>query len=251
MESVKRSRIRWLGVSVAVLALSTIPLTTQAQTGGPSNRPSPPPSSNSPGPARPAVVTSPVPASPVSSAPPGTVPPGVVPTGLLGPEPWPAFSLVYQLTERNGGAPAEPPHTQTFRLDYTDRRHWQQTELADPTMPQFVGTQSTLDGNKGRGYNALLKRTSERDITDNFMYLPDMWLGAGRTRELEGHAGWTAGQDAQGRATLRTQTDASGHHESEEIVYRLADGIPLLRTAYVDGVLTRQLEVKSLQLRVP
>lgn len=57
-------------------------------------------------------------------------------------EPWPAFVMVYADTKLDRGVPV----TQTFRLEYTDTRHFTTILTGHTKVPEAVGWTHTVDG---------------------------------------------------------------------------------------------------------
>lgn len=183
----------------------------------------------------------------------------LTPQPPAGPEPWPAFTMVYQEETHPDGF-GWPAQTDTYRLDYTDRAHWTQTLLDSTRDPRSVGSTTRIDG----GAFQLHDMGTQPDVIEknSGWVAPSDWLVPGQMRWIADQ-GFTraADQPVAGR-TLVTHSEPyhrqdtsprcvdpeSGGTLTTEIAFSDDAHIPLERTERVGSFILRHIVVIGLAI---
>lgn len=173
---------------------------------------------------------------------PGSRPPGPPPA-----EPWPPFTMVWGETARGLGMNGATG-SQTFRLEYRDRRHFRTTLLENAAVPDAVGSTWTFDGTASIFYDARHKQSQTRPFAPNEETVPAQWLAPERVPPLVQKPGATARALSAGLKVASHEETVSGHRSSREITFREADGIPTRVIDTSDGTEVRRVEVISLEV---
>jgi hypothetical protein len=161
--------------------------------------------------------------------------------------------MVYRETRNRLGAKGLPD-TQLIRLEYTDRRHWRDTILENPNVPEAVGSWSELNGLTSKAFDAKLKRDTEGTYApDEPINAPADWLVPGKPQFLAGRPEWVRlPAPGPGLATLRSETTLpDGRRVAEEVAYRVDNGISTRRIESVSGAEVERKEAVEFRLGAP